>query len=126
VFAAHRFAEARYPARLLALDPPRAEVHARIAARLPALFDGLLAEAGRLMAERGALPARLPIGYAEAAAVAAGELDRVEAERRVAVAHRRYARRQVIWLRRERGVEWLRPPIDAGALAEALRAWLAA
>jgi tRNA dimethylallyltransferase len=33
------------------------------------------------------------------------------------VAHRRYARRQVIWLRREPGVEWIRPPFDAGAMA---------
>ena len=33
------------------------------------------------------------------------------------VAHRRYARRQVIWLRRERGVEWVRPPYDVEALA---------
>jgi len=40
--------------------------------------------------------------------------------RRVQVAHRRYARRQVIWLRREAGVEWLRPPVDEAALAVAL------
>ena len=33
------------------------------------------------------------------------------------VAHRRYARRQVIWLRRERGVEWVAPPVDVDALA---------
>jgi tRNA dimethylallyltransferase len=37
--------------------------------------------------------------------------------RRVQVAHRRYARRQVIWLRRERGVEWIAPPYDPEALA---------
>jgi len=33
------------------------------------------------------------------------------------VAHRRYARRQVIWLRRERGVRFVPPPYDAGELA---------
>ncbi len=125
VFAGHRFAEERYRARFLALDPPRDVLHARIEQRLPSLFDGLLAEARRLL-ERGAgaLPPRLPIGYDEAAQVIAGILSRAEAERRVAVAHRRYARRQVIWLRREPGVEWLRPPIDADALADALGAWL--
>jgi tRNA dimethylallyltransferase len=46
-----------------------------------------------------------------------GELAAAEAIRRVQVAHRRYARRQVIWLRRERGVEWLAPPVDVEALA---------
>jgi tRNA dimethylallyltransferase len=42
----------------------------------------------------------------------------------VEVAHRRYARRQVIWLRRERDVAWLAPPVDAAALAKALGEWL--
>jgi tRNA dimethylallyltransferase len=63
------------------------------------------------------LPDRLPIGYAEAAAHLAGALPLEEAVRRVQVAHRRYARRQVIWLRRERGVEWIAPPYDLDALA---------
>jgi tRNA dimethylallyltransferase len=125
VFAAHRFAEARYPARLLALDPPREVLHARIAARVARMFDGgLLAEAAALRARFGeALPPKLPIGYAEAAALLAGTLDRAEAVRRVEVAHRRYARRQVIWLRRERDVEWLAPPVDGAALAKALGEW---
>ncbi|HET8734233.1 MAG TPA: tRNA (adenosine(37)-N6)-dimethylallyltransferase MiaA, partial [Anaeromyxobacteraceae bacterium] len=46
-----------------------------------------------------------------------GELSPEEAIRRVQVAHRRYARRQVIWLRKERGVEWISPPVDVAALA---------
>ena len=128
-FAAHAEERAarpgggRYRARLLVLDPPRAELHARIEARLPALFDGLLEEA-RALGTSGA--ARLPIGYAEALAVLEGRLDRAEALRRVGVAHRRYARRQVIRLRREPAAEWLRPPLDADALAAALAAWRAA
>jgi tRNA dimethylallyltransferase len=124
LFAAHAFAEARYRYRLLVLDPPRPELHARIEARLPALFDGLVAEARGLLARPGgALPRKLPIGYVEAVEVLAGRLEREEAMRRVGVAHRRYARRQVIWFRREAAVEWLRPPVDVAALAEPLRAW---
>jgi tRNA dimethylallyltransferase len=98
---------------------PRAELHARIDARAAAMFGGgLLDEAHALLARHaGAPPAKLPIGYAEAIAVARGELAVEEAIRRVQVAHRRYARRQVIWLRRERGVEWIAPPFDADALA---------
>jgi tRNA dimethylallyltransferase len=126
LFAAHRFAGWRYRVRLLALDPERELLHARIAERMPRLFDGLLAEAERLVERFGKdLPSRLPIGYAEAAQVLAGAIPRAEGERRVAALHRRYARRQVIWLRREPAVEWLPVPVDAERLARELRAWLA-
>jgi tRNA dimethylallyltransferase len=117
--AAHGFREHRYAATLLAIDLPRAELHARIAARVGAMFAGGLLEETRalLAAGGGELPARVPIGYAEAAACLRGEISREEAARRVEVAHRRYARRQVIWLRREPGVRWIAPPHDADALA---------
>ncbi len=117
--AEHAFREDRYDATILALDPPRAELHARIDARVREMFaSGLLDETRSLLSRSGgALPGRLPIGYAEAAAHLAGALPLEEAMRRVQVAHRRYARRQVIWLRRERGVEWLAPPYDPDALA---------
>lgn len=119
LYAEHAFREDRYAARLLALDPPRASLHARIDARVAEMFaSGLLEEARALAARFGdALPPRLPIGYAEAIGCVRGELDLAEAIRRVQVAHRRYARRQVIWLRRERGVEWIAPPFDEDALA---------
>jgi len=124
LFAAHRFGEARYRFRLLALDPPRDELHARIDARLPRLFEGLVEEAGQLLAARsGVLPPKLPLGYAEAAEVLLGRLERSEALRRLQVAHRRYARRQVVWLRREPGVEWLSPDVDVSALARELSGW---
>ncbi len=125
VFARHGFREERYRARILALDLPRAELHRRIDARVPRLFrDGLLEEAGRLLSLHGALPPKLPIGYAEAAEVIAGRMGLGEAIRRVQVAHRRYARRQVIWLRREPGVEWLPATAEPDALAGELARWL--
>lgn len=117
--ADHRFAEDRHQAEIVALDPPRTELHARIDARVRAMFEGGLLDEARALRDRfgDALPARLPIGYREAVAVVGGALPLDEAVRRVQVAHRRYARRQVIWLRRERGVTWLAPPVDADALA---------
>jgi tRNA dimethylallyltransferase len=117
--AAHAFQEDRYAARLVALDPPREALHARIDARVAEMFAGGLLDEARALAARlaGALPQKLPIGYGEAIACVRGELDVAEAIRRVQVAHRRYARRQVIWLRRERGVEWIVPPVDVEALA---------
>jgi tRNA dimethylallyltransferase len=119
LFAEHGFRGDRYRHRILALDLPREELHRRIAERVERMFaGGMLDEAAALLSRFGEpLPPRLPIGYAEAAQVVAGKLSRAEAVRRVQVAHRRYARRQVIWLRREPGVEWIRPPFDAGALA---------
>ena len=117
--AEHAFRPDRYAATILALDPPRAELHARIDARVRDMFaGGILDEARALLARSGGgLPARLPIGYAEAAACVRGELAVDAAVRTVQVAHRRYARRQIIWLRRERGVEWIAPPYDADSLA---------
>jgi tRNA dimethylallyltransferase len=120
LFAAHRFGEDRYPARIFALDPPRDVLHARIEARAAEMFreGGILEEARALLARTGgSVPEKLPIGYAEAVACVRGELAVDDAIRRVRVAHRRYARRQVIWLRREPGVEWIAPPYDADALA---------
>ncbi|HEY6099786.1 MAG TPA: tRNA (adenosine(37)-N6)-dimethylallyltransferase MiaA [Anaeromyxobacter sp.] len=117
--AAHAFQPDRHDAVLLALDPPRAELHARIDARVAEMFaGGILDEARALAARYGdALPPKLPIGYAEALACVKGALPAAEAVRRVQVAHRRYARRQIVWLRKERGVEWIRPPYDVEALA---------
>jgi tRNA dimethylallyltransferase len=117
--AAHAFAPERHRALFLALDPPRPLLHQRIDARVEAMFrEGLLDEARGLLERFGTqLPERLPIGYAEAAAVVRGTLPLDQAIRQVQAAHRRYARRQVIWLRREPNVEWIAPPVDLEALA---------
>ena len=116
--AEHAFQPDRYDAVLVALDPPRPELHARIDARVREMFaGGLLDEARALDARFGAALPKLPIGYAEAAACVRGELPVEEAIRRVQVAHRQYARRQIVWLRAERGVEWVAPPVDVEALA---------
>ncbi len=123
LFAAHGFRRDRYRHRLVALDVPRDELHRRIDARVEAMFArGILDEARALLDRFGGRPpARLPIGYAEAIACVRGALPLPEAVRRVQVAHRRYARRQVIWLRREPAVEWIAPPFDAARLAASWR-----
>jgi tRNA dimethylallyltransferase len=119
LLAAHAFEGDRYDAVLWALDLPRDELHRRIEARVRAMFEtGILDEARALLGRFGASgPPKLPIGYAEAIACARGEIPSEEAIRRVQVAHRRYARRQIVWLRKERGMEWIRPPVDLEGLA---------
>jgi tRNA dimethylallyltransferase len=123
--AAHAFQPRRHRALFLALDAPRAALRARLDGRVEAMFAGGLLEEGRwLLGRFGArLPAKLPIGYAEAVEVVRGNLALDAAIRQVQAAHRQYARRQVIWLRREPGVEWLTPPVDPEALARRVNAW---
>ena len=122
LFEAHRFAPRRYRYRLLALDVPREELHRRIGERAAAMSRGGIVEEARALVDRIGEPfPRLPIGYADAVACARGEIDREELAARIALLHRRYARRQVIWLRREQDVEWMAPPFDPDALASALR-----
>jgi tRNA dimethylallyltransferase len=122
LFAAHRFAPRRYRYRLLALSPPREELHRRIAARAAAMARGGMVEEARALAGRfgDGLP-RLPIGYEDALACARGAIEVEELAGRIALLHRRYARRQLVWLRGEQDVEWLTPPWDVAALAAALR-----
>ena len=122
LFAEHRFAPRRYRYRLLALDVPRPELHRRIEARARAIAaGGIVEEARALVARFGPALPKLPIGYVDAVACARGEIDVAELARRIAADHRRYARRQLIWLRRERDLEWLSPPVDPGAVAELCR-----
>jgi len=122
LFAGHQFAARRYRYRYLALDLPREELHRRIEARARAIASGgILEEARALLARFGPALPKLPIGYADAAAAARGEFGPEELARRIAVEHRRYARRQLIWLRREADLEWLKPPFEPDAVADLCR-----
>jgi tRNA dimethylallyltransferase len=124
LFEAHRFAPRRYRYRLLALDVPRDELLRRIELRAGAMArGGVVDEARRLVDRFGTARPRLPIGYEDAIACARGDIGVEELAERIARLHRRYARRQVVWLRGEPDVEWLGPAVDAG---EVVRAWRSA
>ena len=101
----------RYRFRMLALDPPRQELHATIALRVGNMFSaGLLDEVRGLVT--GGVPmgahALKAIGYRECCSVIRGELSEEEAGAATVVATRQLAKRQLTWLRREQGVEWVR------------------
>jgi tRNA dimethylallyltransferase len=115
LFEAHRFAPDRYPHRLLALEVPRPELHRRIEARVEAMFAGGILEEARALLAAGLGGRKLPLGYAEALAVVREEMPVSQAIAAVQAAHRQYAKRQIIWLRKERGAQWIAPP-DASAL----------
>lgn len=87
----------------------------RIAARTRAMFDGGLVEEARELLARGLqvpLGELRAIGYDEAMALLAGEIDRAEAEARTNRRTRQMAKRQRTWFRHQIQAERL----DGGAL----------
>ena len=97
------------PALKIALRLERAEVVARLEARVDAMYRaGLIEETRNLLGQfpRQARPFGA-IGYREAAAVVHGELDLTAAVRETKRRTRAYAKRQMTWLRSERNVQWL-------------------
>jgi len=93
----------------LGLAPSRAELHARIDARVARMFAlGLVEETRALVRAFGSTaPAFKAIGYREVLRHLAGELSLEDAERLTARATRRYAKRQMTWFRAEEDVYWL-------------------
>jgi tRNA dimethylallyltransferase len=123
----HAFAEERYPARIVHVDPPRELLHERIAIRTHALFESgaleretrwLLDRCERIPAARKALKI---IGYEEMAAALAGRSSRAEAEERAFARTRQYAKRQRTWFRKEYGPAPEFPPDAARLCADAAR-----
>ena len=100
----------REPAVILGLRAPRSELVSKLDARVAGMWrDGLLDEVRDLLPlglERG-MTARRAIGYAQAMAQLAGELDEAGAIEQAASLTRRYARRQVGWFRRYPHACWL-------------------
>lgn len=109
------------------LNPPREALRDRIAARVRAMLDrGWLAEIERLEAH-GVSPAARPfsfIGYRELAAHREGKLTMEEAVAAIEQATRRYAKRQMTWFRKERGVEWFAGFGDAAEISGAVLRFL--
>ena len=116
----HRFAEARYEALTYFLDPPRALLHERIAARTRQLFEsGALRRETEWLLLRGATKALKIIGYGEMAeALKTGDFETVE--RKVNARTRQYAKRQRSWFAKEAEGIW---PLDAAGLCERARQW---
>jgi len=95
--------------RKVGLLPEREALYARINERARRMFDaGLVEETQRLLAQYGEAARPLgALGYKQAVQLLRGELVREAAVDAAAQAHRNYAKRQMTWFRRERGVEWI-------------------
>jgi tRNA dimethylallyltransferase len=111
----------------LGLEPTRAELRERVAARTKAMFAaGLVAETAAVLAHYGGTAPRPlnAIGYRQALAVLRGDLQAAEAEAQVVQKTMQYAKRQLTWFRHQAQVEW--HPNSASAFAAALAFWDAA
>jgi tRNA dimethylallyltransferase len=96
--------------RIIALNPPRAELYARINARTEKHFaDGLVEEVRDLLnqgvpANSSALGAH---GYRRVVEYLNGQNDLAGAIEQTKLDVRHYAKRQLTWFRQESGVEWI-------------------
>jgi tRNA dimethylallyltransferase len=96
--------------RIIALNPPRAELYARINARTEKHFaDGLVEEVRALLnkgvpANSSALGAH---GYRRVVEYLNGQRDQASAIEQTKLDVRHYAKRQLTWFRQESGVEWI-------------------
>lgn len=99
-----------YRAALYAPLVPRELLYARIDRRVGRMYEEGLLDEVRGLRERGlesSPTASQAIGYREALDVLDGRLDREEAIERTRARTRRYAKRQLNWLRRDGRVRWL-------------------
>jgi tRNA dimethylallyltransferase len=104
----------------LGLDPP--DLRQRISDRTRQLYeDGLVTETRELISRYGVdLPLLNTIGYGEAKALLAGELNEQEAIGLTASRTRRFAKRQRTWFRRQHRPIWLQDPDPSAQLEAAL------
>ena len=115
--------ETRHPGAII-LTRPRAELHARIAGRVKAMFAaGLEAEISAL---RRVYPvwsatASKAIGYAETLELLDGRLGRADAVERIAARTRQLAKRQETWFRHQLDGTWLEVPANESPEATARR-----
>ncbi len=94
----------------LGLLPEREALNQRIDARCRAMFDGGLADEVRRIMAMGFATVKPfeALGYKQALQSIRGELSLRDALFYAQRNTRRYAKRQITWLRKESGVEWLR------------------
>ncbi|MBU0553012.1 tRNA (adenosine(37)-N6)-dimethylallyltransferase MiaA [Myxococcota bacterium] len=111
--------ELRYPAVIVGLRWPRAQLNARITRRVDQMLNGGLPEeiAALLRAGYGPdLKSMSALGYRDLMTAARGGMSMAEARQRMIIATRQYAKRQMTWFQKTPGLIWLEPPFEAEAL----------
>ncbi|GAC1419066.1 MAG: tRNA (adenosine(37)-N6)-dimethylallyltransferase MiaA [Actinomycetota bacterium] len=114
--------ESRYELSVIGLRTESDELDRRIRDRTRAMIrDGLLDEVRRLLGSgaREYLTASRAIAYRQIVSHLDGEITLDDAVEQIVIATRQYARRQMVWFRKDPRVEWLDsgPSADAAVLA---------
>lgn len=94
----------------LGLNPDRAALHERLNQRSLHMFEAGLLEETRCLLEAGVPEAAKPmqsLGYKQAVAALRGHVTVADAVAECQTRTRQYAKRQMTWFRREKGVRWL-------------------
>jgi len=113
----------RYDASMFALTfSNRAELYRRIDLRVDSMLQAGLEREVRSLLDMGLSPgstAMQAIGYKEMVCAIQGQCNTVDAAERIKMESRRYAKRQLTWLRRDEDVRWIvwgnEPDIERGA-----------
>lgn len=103
-------ADAPYDFQLYAIDWPRAELHARINLRVDQMMEeGLLDEVEALLRSGidSSMQSMQGLGYKELIPVIQGHADLKDAVEQIKTGTRNYARRQLIWFRRDKRIRWI-------------------
>lgn len=114
----------------IGLTLPRAELYARVDARVQAMLAAGLVDEVRRLLERGLspeAPAMSAIGYREIAAYLRGEISLEEAQNRIRRATRQFVRRQANWFKlSDPRIHWFesREGVEDG-IEHLIRKWLA-
>jgi tRNA dimethylallyltransferase len=110
--------------KLVLAPADRAVLDRRLAARFDAMMERGLLEEVRTLYGRGDLDRNLPalraVGYRQLLEHLAGECDLESARRNAIYATRQLAKRQLTWLRAERGAEWFEP-FEPGVVERVVR-----
>lgn len=101
---------------ILALDIPREELYARINKRVDNMVENGLEEEARRLFDKANYPALNTVGYKEWFAHFRGEHSREAAIDLIKQNSRRFAKRQLTWLRRYPEAEWFAPAEISGML----------
>jgi len=123
--AAHALGGPRFPVRMIVMDRPTPELHARIEARVPAMIAAGFADEVRALVARHGEAARplQAVGYREMLEHVLRGVPLDETIARILQSTKTYVRRQRTWLKNEPGIDWRAHP-DALLGAEGQR-WLA-
>ncbi len=98
----------RYNLYIFGLQRARSELYGRIEKRVDKMFGrGLVAEIRRLNKDKLSRTAKSLLGYKEITGFLRDEYSQDEARRLLKRNTRRYAKRQLTWFRKEKGVIWI-------------------